>query len=136
MAPIINVSNEVYQAIKTLGIEHTLAETKQAEIPASDFWTIPNVSYRGNASPWDLFKKLLPSRTQQQHAEHRNSVQEVESVTADMPLYHAIFNALFEQKDALEFAESARKFIQGAIRQRFPNTLTRIAYPTRAIPLS
>jgi len=131
MAPIINTDDP--RAIKLLDaadVKYTIEapERSQLVIPASDFWTIPNVSYRDNVSAWDLSKKLLPSRTQQQHAEHRNSAQKGEFVTADMPLYHAIFDALYEQRHALEFTETARSFIQNAMRQRFPNTLTRIAY--------
>ena len=131
MAPIISVSDEDYEALKQLGVRHKLVETPgKAElvVPASDFWTIPNVHYRGESLTADLSNRLLPVRTQQQHAEHRNSAQEEEFVTADMPFYFAVFGALFEQKDALEYAEQARDFIKNAIRQNFPITLTRIAY--------
>jgi len=134
MAPIINVSDEDLTALKQIGLKYKLVQVPEADkliVSASDFWTIPNVSYRGNVSAWDLSKQLLPSRTQQQHAEHRNSAQKGEFVTADMPLYHAIFDALYEQRHALEFTETARSFIQNAMRQRFPNTLTRIAYSVR-----
>ena len=133
MAPIIRISDEDYQALRPLGFRPELVEEKPVEIitPASDFWAVPNIHYRGDTLTADLSKKLLPARTQQHHTEHRKSAQEGEFVTADMPFYFAMFYALFEQKDAFEYSGQARNFIQRAIRQKFPITLTRIAYTPR-----
>jgi hypothetical protein len=130
MAPIIKVSDNDYTALKQLGIRHQLIETPKETriVSASDFWKIPDIHYREEVLTADLSSKLLPVRTQQQHAEHRNLAQEGEFVTADMPFYIAMFKALFEQKDALEYAGQARDFIRDTMRQRFPITLTRIAY--------
>ena len=47
--------------------------------------------------------------------------------TGDMPLYHAVFTALFKQKDKKE-SEEARAFIQKQMREKYPMTLTKIIY--------
>ena len=129
----IQVSEVNYRALVQLGIPHKLIEkdAETAEIPLPDFWTIPEVNYRGKTLTADLSKKLLPPRTQQQHAEHRNSAGKNEFVSADMPFYFSMYRALFEQRDKLEIAEEARDFIQRAMRQRFLSTLTRPAYSPR-----
>src|SRR3989344_3037806 len=92
---IIQVSEANYGALVQLGVPHELMENgaKTLEISTPDFWTIPEVNYRGKTLPADLSKKLLPPRTQQQHAEHRNSAGENEFVSADMPFYFSMFNA-------------------------------------------
>ncbi|MFA5174466.1 MAG: hypothetical protein WC438_04770 [Candidatus Pacearchaeota archaeon] len=106
----------------------------QSIINVGDYWTIPNVSYRNGIHTFDLSKTLLENgqaKTQEQWAEYRKIAQpKAEFYTGDMPLYHAVFTALFEQKDNPE-SEEARKFIQKSMRQKYPITLTRIAYQPR-----
>ncbi|MFA5174467.1 MAG: hypothetical protein WC438_04775 [Candidatus Pacearchaeota archaeon] len=110
----------------------------QSIINVGDYWTIPNVSYRNGIHTFDLSKTLLENgqaKTQEQWAEYRKIAQpKAEFYTGDMPLYHAVFTALFEQKDNPQFkqiAEEARQFIQNSMRQKCPITLTRIAYQPR-----
>ena len=134
MATRINTNDP--RAIKLLdaaGIEYTIEASERSQLvtPASDFWTIGNIHYRGNILTADLSNKLLPVRTQQQHAAHRDSAVKGEFVTADLPFYIAMFDALFKQKDFLEYAQQARDFIQETLRNRFPITLTRPSYSTR-----
>jgi len=134
MAPIINTEDpRATRILDAAGVKYTIETPRKADlvVPASDFWTISGINYRGNTLTADLSKKLLPARTQEQHAEHRNSARENDFVTMDMPFYIAMFDALFEQKDALEYSGQTRDFIQRAMRQTFPNTLTRIAYSSR-----
>ncbi|MFA5174463.1 MAG: hypothetical protein WC438_04755 [Candidatus Pacearchaeota archaeon] len=114
------------------------ANPNQSIINAGDYWTIPNVSYRNGIHTFDLSKTLLENgqaKTQEQWAEYRKIAQpKAEFYTGDMPLYHAVFTALFEQKDNPQFkqiAEEARQFIQNSMRQKCPITLTRIAYQPR-----
>ncbi|MFA5174462.1 MAG: hypothetical protein WC438_04750 [Candidatus Pacearchaeota archaeon] len=106
----------------------------QSIINAGDYWTIPNVSYRNGIHTFDLAKTLLENgqaQTQDYWVYYRNIAQpKGEFYTADMPLYHAVFTALFEQKDNPE-SEEARKFIQSSMRDKWPITLTRIAYQPR-----
>lgn len=133
MAPIIEVSNAEYRALRELGLKAKLVEPRKADlvVPTQDFWTIPNIHYRGEIVPADLSKRLLPVRTQQQHAEHRNFASPEDFVTMDMPFYIAMFDALFKQRDTLEYAGDVRNFVQRSMRQSFPITLTRIAYSPR-----
>lgn len=134
MAPIINTDDpRATKLLDAAGIEYTIRAPRKTDIivPVSDFWTISDIHYRGDTLIADLSKRLLPVRTQQQHAEHRNSAQEGEFVTMDMPFYFAMFDSLFEQKDTLEYAGQARDFIQRAMRNKFPIALTRFAYASR-----
>ena len=38
--------------------------------PNNDFWTIPNVRYRGVVGSYDLAKELFPAQTQEKHIAH------------------------------------------------------------------
>ena len=100
-----------------------------------DFWSVPGVEYRNGIYRVNLAKQLLDNgqaHTQDQWAEyHKQAKQKGEFYTADMPLYHALFTALYKQKDnpqKRDEIEEARKFIQKQMRERWLTTLTRIAY--------
>lgn len=134
MAPIINTDDpRATRLLDAAGIKYTIGTPGKTDlvVPVSDFWEVPNIHYRGNTLTADLSKKLLPARTQKQHAEHRNPTGENDFVTMDMPFYIAMFNSLFEQRNSLAYAGQARDFIQETIRKKFPITLTRIGYPQR-----
>jgi hypothetical protein len=96
-----------------------------------DYWQIEGVNYNGEIYIVDLAKSLLDngkSKTQDKWAEYREqAIKANEFYTGDMPLYHAVFSALFNQKDKPE-SEEAREFIQKQMREKYPITLTRIAY--------
>ena len=94
---------------------------------AKDSWRVLGVSYRNGIYSVDLAKQLLPARTQEEHAEHRNKAGKGEFYIADMLLYHTLFTALFKQKDKPE-SEEAREFIQKQMGGHWLMTLTRIAY--------
>ena len=131
--------------VKTEGLEETaraLLEGKPENTPDSetsvenreDYWTISGVNYRNNICTVDLSKSLIDngsSKNQQQWADYRsNATSSNGFYTGDMPLYHAVFSALFKQKDTnfRQTAEEARAFIQKQMREEYPMTLTRIAY--------
>jgi hypothetical protein len=95
-----------------------------------DYWRV-QVNYRNGICTADLSKSLLDNgnaKTQEQWAEYRKIAEpKGEFYTGDMPLYHAIFTALFKQKDRPE-SEEARVIIQKQMRKKWLMTLTRIAY--------
>ncbi|MEK6820585.1 MAG: hypothetical protein AABX71_02630 [Nanoarchaeota archaeon] len=97
----------------------------------ADCWQIQGVNYRNNIIRVDLAKQLLDSgkaKTQDRWAEYRNIAEpKGDFYTGDMPLYHAVFTALFNQKDKSE-SEEAKQFIQKSMREKWLMTLTRPAY--------
>ena len=96
-----------------------------------DYWRIEGVNYKGKIKTINLAQQLLPNMTQDKHAEYREqAISKGEFYTGDMPLYHAVFTALFNQKDKPE-SEQARQFIKKSMRKKWLMTLTRIAYQPR-----
>lgn len=97
------------------------------------YWSIP-VNYRNGIYTVDLAKSLLDSgnaKTQEDWAKYSlNAKSRGDFYTGDMPLYHAVFSALFKQKNKPE-SEEARKFIQKQMRAKWLMTLTRIRYNPR-----
>ena len=95
-----------------------------------DFWGISNVPYRDGLYKVDLAKKLLDnghSHTQDEWAEYsRQAQQQNKFYVGDFPLYHALFTALSNVKDAT--AEEAREFIKQQMISNYLMTLTRIRY--------
>ena len=108
-------------------------EKKENSIISSsqDYWTISDVNYRGKIWNIDLSKSLLDNgnaKTQDEWAEYsKQAKQNNEFYVGDMPLYYAVFTALFNQKDKPE-SQEARDFIQEQMREKWLMTLTRIAY--------
>ena len=93
-----------------------------------DYWQIPGVEYKGETSMYDLSKTPLATKTQEEHAKHRETVmQNNDFYIGDIPLYHAIFTAAFKQPNSKQ-KEEIRRFIQEQIRSKYPITLTRIQY--------
>ena len=97
----------------------------------NDSWIIPEVSYRNNIYTAKLSRTLLDSgalKTQEQWAEYREqAIKSGGFYTGDMPLQHAIFKRVFQEKDKPE-AEQIRVFLQEQMRTRYLATLTRIPY--------
>lgn len=91
-----------------------------------DCWQIPEVAYRGETSIYDLSKTPLKSKTQEEHAKHREQAKG-DFYVADMPLYHSLFTALYNQRNNPQ-TEEIRAFIQKSMREKWLTTLTRIAY--------
>jgi hypothetical protein len=91
-----------------------------------DSWKISGVNYRNGVYVVDLAKELLPAKTQDEHAQHREQAKG-DFYTADMPLYHALFTSLYNQKNNPQ-TEEIRAFIQKSMRANWLMTLTRIAY--------
>ena len=96
-----------------------------------DFWRIENVPYRNGSCTADLSKSLLDNgnaKTQDAWAQYSKQAKQNKSFyVGDMPLYHAIFTALYQQKNKPE-SEEARQFIQKQMREKWLTTLTRIIY--------
>ena len=98
----------------------------------TDSWRFSNISYRNNICTVDLFKELLPKRTQDQHSEaaveaERNN----EFHFPSYPLQHSIFSALEQNKDNPKFKErigEAREFIKNSALKSWLMTSTRIIY--------
>ena len=93
-----------------------------------DSWKIEGVEYRDGIYTVNLAKQLLDngnSKTQQEWTNYRN--QSNSFYTADMPLHHSIFKALYQQRDTTE-AKEAREFLEQQFREKWLQTLTRITY--------
>ena len=92
-----------------------------------EFWTIPNVVYRGRTEPYDLSKTLLSNgvaKTQDEWAQHYEIAKpRGEFHAMDFPLFYGILKSLKEQN-----AEEARKFLQEQARAKWLMTITRIRY--------
>src|SRR3989344_6750258 len=96
-----------------------------------DSWKIEGVEYRDGIYTVNLAKQLLDNgnlKTQQEWIDYRNQSQKNRGFyTADMPLHHSIFKALYQQRDTTE-AKEAREFLEKQFREKWLQTLTRITY--------
>ena len=97
----------------------------------TDFYSISGIPYRNEICCIDLSKTLLPRRNQDEHAEHRLNAKQGEFCLGDMSLYHALFTALYNNRDSQSFKdqiEEARQFIKESMLEHWLMTLTRIKY--------
>ena len=96
----------------------------------TDFYEIKGVHYNNGICRVNLSKTLLPSRTQEEHAEHRMNAKPNEFYLADMSLYHSLFTELFNNKDNSykPQIEDARQFIKKSMLEHWLTTLTRVQY--------
>jgi len=101
-------------------------------IPNEEFWTIENVSYNGKIQNYALSKKLLPSATQDIHAQNRINNSNNGFYCGDMPLNYAIFKAVYNSSESKEKQE-IRQFIKKNMRERYLTTLTRIQYQSSGL---
>ncbi|MEK6829331.1 MAG: hypothetical protein AABY15_04325 [Nanoarchaeota archaeon] len=124
-------SFEIY--LKQKELEKSKVETPQIiQTPTIDnnleFWTIPNVNYRGNTQSYELSKNLLPAKTQSQFAsDYQTAITNNQFHSADMRLYHAIFNEVYNQRNSPD-SEEIRAFLNESLRNNWLTTLTRIQY--------
>ncbi len=130
-APIIDKKSKEKEKPKT---------PNQTPIPtlfkdSGTYWEIQGVEYKNKIHTVNLLKSLLDQgslKTQEDWAQYSIQAKaKGEFCTGDMPLQHALFTALYYQKDNPEL-EQAREFIKENMRNRWLTTLTRIVYqPTR-----
>src|SRR3989344_4579553 len=96
-----------------------------------DSWKIEGVEYRDGIYTVNLAKQLLDNgnlKTQQEWIDYRNQSQKNRGFyTADMPLHHSIFKALYQQRDTTE-AKEVREFLEQQFKEKWLQTLTRITY--------
>ena len=117
-----------------LKVDKRILEEKAEEISSlenlTDFWRIPNVSYRNGIYTVDLAKELLDNRnakTQEQWVEYsKQAKQNNNFYTGDMPLHHAVFTAL--SKNNGKDAQEAMNFVKEQMRAKWLMTLTRLRY--------
>ena len=96
----------------------------------TDFYEIKGVHYNNGICRVNLSKTLLPSRTQEEHAEHRMNAKPNEFYLADISLYYALFTELFSNRDSpyKPKIEEARQFIKKSMLEHWLTTLTRVHY--------
>ena len=95
------------------------------------FYEINGIPYRNEICCIDLSKTLLPSKTQDEHAEHRLNAKSGEFYLEDISLYYALVAALYSNRGSQSFKdqiEEARQFIKESILKNWLMTLTRIGY--------
>jgi len=99
------------------------------------YWTINGVQYRNGIYQVDLLKTLLDNKakkTQDEWVEYsKKAIAKNEFYVGDFPLYHALFTALFKNKDDSRYKDNINKvkeFISKNMFDYWLTTLTRIRY--------
>ncbi|MFC1682290.1 hypothetical protein ACFL0X_01595 [Nanoarchaeota archaeon] len=96
-----------------------------------DCWTISGVLYKGQPHTVDLLKQRLDhgaNKTQAEWAEYSKQARGNKDFSVgDFPLYHALFRALYEQKDNPKTNE-IRDFLEKSFVDYWLMTLTRLKY--------
>jgi hypothetical protein len=107
----------------------TPAQTNQ------QFWTIPNVNYRGAVGNVDVLKTLLDNETAKTQSDWVNYSEQSRLAgnfyTPDYPLFYATLDRALDLKDEKGYKtliEEMRTTLQGFSRANWLMTLTRIAY--------
>ena len=102
---------------------------------SKDFWTITGANYRGKSVTVDLLKSLLDkgnARIQDQWVEYSKQAKtRKDFYVGDFPLYHAVFRALYQNKDSLTDktrVEEARTFLEKQFNEKWLMTLTRVRH--------
>lgn len=113
-------------------------EKKRKHIITKDFsledktnhYLITGFKEGDNPFSYRLYKELLPSQTQDDHAQHAIEVGENEPHLEDISQYHSIFNTLHNNKDSKykDIIEELRQFIKQSMIDYWLTTLTRIRY--------
>ena len=115
----ITVEEVIIQSSKDFSLEDKI-----------DFYAINGVNYKNNIYTIDLSKTLLPSKTQDEHAEHRKSARDG-FYTPTYPEFHAIISTLEKNKDNIKYQsqiEQLRQFIKRSALEKWLMMLTRIRY--------
>lgn len=97
----------------------------------ADYWTTNGVLYNNGIYSVDLSKALLPSGTQNDHAERRiQSRANNGFYTPDYSLQHAVINAWHQNRDGKfkDKIEHARQSLAESINGKWLMTLTRLSY--------
>lgn len=94
----------------------------------ADHWRVEDVVYRDGVYSVDLAKKLLPARTQDEHARHAREARQTNDFhAAEAPLYHSVFTTIFRNHDSQQ--QAIREQIRSrAFFNRWLMTLTKIIY--------
>lgn len=107
-----------------------ITDSRTASPYENDYWEIPNIKYRGRFQKGRLLKNLLDDgsiKTQDEWSEYSTKAQEKgEFYVGDMPLYHALFEAIVQQ-NGNSVAEEAKAFIKKSMEKEL-SSLTRIIY--------
>jgi len=100
---------------------------------AGDFWSIPNVLYRGKSHTVELYSGgVLEARTPDEWAKHYGSAKPAGEFHApDFPLFYGVLKALYNSKDDSSKkveVEEAKNFLRQSSRNNWLTTLTRIKH--------
>ena len=97
----------------------------------TDSYSIQGIQFRNEVYAVDVAKQLLPSRTQDEHAEHALNARPNEFRAASAPLIYAICKALHEHENNPQCAglvENIRADLQAEFANPWINTLSRVTY--------
>mgnify|MGYP001574488440 FL=1 len=97
----------------------------------ADCYRISGMEYRNRICQIDLSKALLPSGTQEEHAQRRKqALSNNDFYTTDFRLFHGVINALYQNREGpfKSQIESARASLSGLMNGKWLMTLTRIRY--------
>ena len=97
----------------------------------NDFYRISGVSYRNGIHQVDVSKALLPSGTQDKHAQRRKkALTDGSFYSPDFPLLHGIINALYQNREGSfkDQIESAKTSLSSLVDNKWLMTLTRVRY--------
>ncbi len=103
----------------------------------TDGYKISGVQLDGLTCTYDLCQNPLPSRTQDQHAEHAKNAKPDEYRACSAPLAYALCKTLYDNKDGSkkELVEQARASLCGIIGPNKPwiNTLSRVEWKANGL---
>jgi len=93
-------------------------------------YRISGIQHRKTSGAYDLSAKLLPSKTQEQHAKHAAKAKPDQYRTGSAPLYHAIFKTLYKNKDGKykDVIQEIRVFLKKTFENTWVNTLSKTTY--------
>ncbi len=93
-------------------------------------YRISGVQHRKTSGAYDLSAKLLPSKTQEQHAKHAAKAKPEQYRAGSAPLYHAIFKTLYKNKDGKykDVIQEIRVFLKETFENTWVNTLSKTTY--------
>ena len=101
----------------------------------AEFWTIPNVSYRGISTSVEVLKSLLDNkkcRTQDDWASYSEQARtNGDFYVPDYPLFYATLEKMFDLRDSIDYkqqVEEMRTTLQSLSRANWLMTLTRVQY--------
>jgi len=110
------------------------SQTTSAEFSLEDLTDCWRINYRNGIYLVDLAKALQPSKTQDEHAEHKKQIianNSNEFYLPDYPLFHSMITALSQNKDNPQYKtkiEEARQFLKDSALKHWLMMLTRIQY--------